>query len=118
MKAAFEKMEVPVDVLINCAGFSELAVFEEMPLDEHHRLMDVNYFGAVHCTHAVLAGMKARKDGRVCFVSSIAGQFGLHGMTGYTASKLEEFSGIFMWKLWWLEMSILVRFWRVLGVLV
>ena len=49
--------------------------------------MDVNYFGALHCAHAVLKKMKERGSGRVVLVSSVAGQIGLYGMGGYVASK-------------------------------
>ncbi|UYV68474.1 hypothetical protein LAZ67_5004421 [Cordylochernes scorpioides] len=51
------------------------------------RMMDTNYFSAVHTTRAVLPGMKERQEGRVVFVSSIAGVFGLYGYTAYSASK-------------------------------
>ena len=49
--------------------------------------MDVNYFGAVNATRAVIRGMKARQEGRVVFFSSQAGQLGVFGYSGYSASK-------------------------------
>jgi len=51
------------------------------------RLMDVNYFGSVCATKAVVEGMKQRECGRIVFVSSQAGQLGVCGFSGYSASK-------------------------------
>ena len=50
-------------------------------------MMDVNYLGSVYVTRAVIPSMKARRSGRVVFISSQAGQLGLFGYTGYSASK-------------------------------
>jgi 3-dehydrosphinganine reductase len=50
-------------------------------------MMDVNYLGTVYVTRAVVPQMKARRAGRIVFVSSQAGQLGLYGYTGYSASK-------------------------------
>ena len=60
----------PIDVLINCAGTSTSATFEDTPIAEFHRLMEINYFGSVNTTKAVVTDMKARKSGRIVFVSS------------------------------------------------
>jgi short-subunit dehydrogenase len=50
-------------------------------------MMKVNYLGAVYCTKAVVDSMKKRRFGRIIFVSSQAGQIGIFGYTGYSASK-------------------------------
>lgn len=50
-------------------------------------MMDVNYFGSVFATRAVVADMKARRQGRMVFISSQAGQLGLFGFTAYCATK-------------------------------
>lgn len=49
--------------------------------------MDVNYMGTVNVTRAVVPQMKARRAGRIVFISSQAGQLGIYGYTGYSASK-------------------------------
>jgi len=49
--------------------------------------MDVNYFGSVFATRAVIPAMKTRLQGRVVFLSSQAGQVGLFGFSGYSAAK-------------------------------
>lgn len=50
-------------------------------------MMDLNYFGSVQVTKAVVTKMKARGSGRIVFLSSQAGQLGLFGFTAYSASK-------------------------------
>lgn len=50
-------------------------------------MMDVNYFGSIFATRAVIPEMKVRRHGRVVFVSSQAGQVGLYGFTAYSATK-------------------------------
>lgn len=47
----------------------------------------MNVQGGVHATKAVLSSMIARKTGVVVFISSIAGQLGLHGYSAYSTTK-------------------------------
>uniref|UniRef100_L7M6G6 3-dehydrosphinganine reductase n=1 Tax=Rhipicephalus pulchellus TaxID=72859 RepID=L7M6G6_RHIPC len=77
----------PVDYLVNCAGSAISLRFDETPLVEFRRMMEVNYLSAVHATMAVLPGMKQRGSGSITFVSSIAGLMGLYGYTAYCPSK-------------------------------
>ncbi|KAH6927369.1 hypothetical protein HPB50_002330 [Hyalomma asiaticum] len=77
----------PVDYLVNCAGSAISLRFDETPLIEFQRMMEVNYLSAVHATMAVLPGMKQRGSGSITFVSSIAGLMGLYGFTAYCPSK-------------------------------
>ncbi len=75
-----------IDVLINNAGISMRALFEEMDLTVLKRLMDTNFWGAVYCTKYALPHLLESK-GSVVGISSIAGKKGLPGRTGYSASK-------------------------------
>jgi short-subunit dehydrogenase len=75
-----------VDILINNAGISMRAAFEEVDLKVLHRLMDVNFWGTVYCTKYALPYLLSGK-GSVVGVSSVAGFHGLPGRTGYSASK-------------------------------
>lgn len=75
-----------VDVLINNAGISMRALFEDTDLTVIKELMDVNFWGAVYCTKAALPFIMKSK-GVITGVSSIAGYRGLPGRTGYSASK-------------------------------
>ncbi|WP_426100995.1 SDR family oxidoreductase [Massilia sp. TSP1-1-2] len=76
-----------IDVLINNAGRSAHALFEEVTdLGWYEDLMRVNLWGSVWCTHAALAHLKAAK-GSIVAVSSLAGLVGVPGRSAYGASK-------------------------------
>ncbi|MBN3036297.1 MAG: SDR family oxidoreductase [Bacteroidales bacterium] len=75
-----------IDVLINNAGVSMRALFGDTDLTVLHRLMDVNFWGAVYCTKYALPHLLESR-GSVVGVSSIAGFKGLPGRSGYSASK-------------------------------
>lgn len=75
-----------IDILINNAGISMRALFEELDLKVIKQLMDVNFWGTVYCTKYALPHLLKTK-GSVIGVSSIAGYKGLPGRTGYSASK-------------------------------
>ncbi len=75
-----------IDVLVNNAGITHRSAFTETDGAVLRRVMDVNLFGAVHCTQAALPSLLAR-GGLIIAVSSIAGVAPLYGRTGYAASK-------------------------------
>ena len=75
-----------IDVLINNAGISMRALFEEVDLSVIRQLMDVNFWGTVYCTKYALPYVLQAK-GSIVGVISIAGYVGLPGRTGYSASK-------------------------------
>lgn len=75
-----------IDVLINNAGISMRALFEDLDLSVLKRLMDTNFWGTVYCTKYAFPYILESK-GSVVGVSSIAGFKGLPGRTGYSASK-------------------------------
>jgi len=75
-----------VTLVINNAGIAHRSAFADTQVDVLRRVMDVNFFGAVHCTHAAIASLRQRK-GMVIAISSVAGFSPLIGRTGYAASK-------------------------------
>lgn len=75
-----------VDVLINNAGITMRALFDDASLQVIRDLMDINFWGTVQCTKAALPAIKQTK-GVIVGVSSIAGYRGLPARTGYSASK-------------------------------
>ncbi len=75
-----------IHILINNAGVSMRASFDDVDLKVLHRLMDVNFWGTVYCTKYALPYLVANK-GSLVGVSSVAGFHGLPGRTGYSASK-------------------------------
>lgn len=75
-----------IDILINNAGISMRAVFNDTDLSVIKQLMDINFWGTVYCTKYALPYLLDSK-GSVVGVSSIAGYKGLPGRTGYSSSK-------------------------------
>lgn len=76
-----------IDVLVNNAGRSAHALFEEVEdLDWYEDLMRVNLWGSVWCTQAALPHLKAAR-GSIVAVSSLAGLVGVPGRTAYSATK-------------------------------
>jgi short-subunit dehydrogenase len=75
-----------IDILINNAGLSMRALFNDLDLSVLKNLMDVNFWGTVYCTKYALPEILKTK-GSVVGVSSIAGYRGLPGRTGYSSSK-------------------------------
>ena len=76
-----------VDILVNNAGFALYDSVVEAKADELRDMMDTNFFGAVHCTQAVLPQMLGRGRGSIVNVGSITGIMGFARMGGYCASK-------------------------------
>ena len=83
--AAIERFGT-LDVLVNNAGMSHRSGLAETDLAVIRRVMDVNFFGAVHCTKAALPRLVERR-GLVIAISSVAGYSPLIARTGYAASK-------------------------------
>ncbi|SDL05852.1 Short-chain dehydrogenase [Catalinimonas alkaloidigena] len=75
-----------IDVLINNAGISMRALFEELELDVLRKVMDINFWGTVYMTKYALPSL-LKQRGSIVSVSSIAGYRGLPARTGYSASK-------------------------------
>lgn len=75
-----------IDALINNAGISMRALFNETDLDVLHRVMNVNFWGTVYCTKYALPHLISSR-GTVIGIISIGGYVGLPGRTGYSASK-------------------------------
>lgn len=75
-----------IDVLINNAGISMRALFEEVDLKVIRQVMDVNFYGTVYCSKYALPYLLKTK-GSLVGVISIAGYAGLPGRSGYSASK-------------------------------
>ena len=76
-----------IDVLVNNAGITMWAYFEKVTdLKILEKIMQVNYFGSVYCTHYALPFLKKSK-GRLVGVSSLTGKAGIPTRSGYGASK-------------------------------
>jgi NAD(P)-dependent dehydrogenase (short-subunit alcohol dehydrogenase family) len=84
--AAARQMFGGIDLLVNNAGITHRSAFAGTDPAVIRRVMEVNFFGALHCTHATLEDLLARR-GMVIAISSVAGFAPLVARTGYAASK-------------------------------
>jgi len=77
----------PVDIVVHSGGVSQRSLVAETPLSLDRRIMEVNYFGTVALTKAVLPSMLARKSGHIVPISSVIGYVGFPTRSAYAASK-------------------------------
>jgi len=84
----------PIDVLVNNAGYGHEGLVEESSMAEFRNQFEVNFFGAVAVTKAVLPRMRERKAGHIINITSMGGFITMPGIAAYHASKfaLEGFS--------------------------
>jgi short-subunit dehydrogenase len=75
-----------INILINNAGISMRALFQDLQLEVLRQVFDINFWGAVYCTKASFTSILKTK-GVICSISSIAGYRGLPARSGYSASK-------------------------------
>jgi len=77
-----------IDSLVNNAGVAFAGRFNEMELEDFRRVMDVNFWGAVYASKAVIEQMRKQRGGGVIInVSSILGKRGVPFETAYCSSK-------------------------------
>ncbi|MCK5906170.1 MAG: SDR family oxidoreductase [Flavobacteriales bacterium] len=76
-----------IDLLINNGGISQRSLVEETSLDVDRKLMEVNFFGTVALTKAVLPYMLKQEKGQIAVVTSVVGKFGFPLRSAYSASK-------------------------------
>lgn len=76
-----------IDLLVNNGGLSQRSEAHETPLEVDRKLMEVNYFGNIALTKAVLPIFQKQQSGGIIVISSIAGKFGFFLRSAYSASK-------------------------------
>jgi short-subunit dehydrogenase len=76
-----------VDILINNGGISQRSLALDTSLDVDKKLMEVNYFGTLAVTKAVLPGMITHQLGHIVTITSLTGKFGTPYRSAYAASK-------------------------------
>jgi len=84
---AAAELSGPVVLLVNNAGSVISAPFEKTDPAAWRAMLDVHLLGAVHCTQAVLPGMRARGWGRIVNIASTAGLIGYRNFSAYVAAK-------------------------------
>jgi NAD(P)-dependent dehydrogenase (short-subunit alcohol dehydrogenase family) len=76
-----------IDIVVNNAGHGLIGAIEETSIDELRHVFDVNFFGAVHVTQAVLPYLRKQRSGHIINISSIAGLSAPPGYGFYAAAK-------------------------------
>ena len=76
-----------IDVVVNNAGYGAFGPLEATTMDKIRRQFEVNVFGVLATTHALLPHFRANRDGTVINISSMGGRFAFPLGTLYHASK-------------------------------
>ena len=76
-----------VDLLVNNAGVALRGTFEEVAEEDFEWLIDINFWGIVRMTRALLPHLKTSDDARIVNLSSIFGLIAVAGHAAYSASK-------------------------------
>ena len=76
-----------VDVLVNNAGVISVGPVETMTVADYRQAMEINFFGELYTTLAVLPHMKAQGSGRIANVSSVGGKVSVPHLLPYSVSK-------------------------------
>lgn len=77
----------PTWLLVNNAGWDKPIPFLKTTPDFWSKVVNINYMGPLHMTHAVAPGMVERKGGRIVFIASDAGRVGSSGEVVYSGCK-------------------------------
>src|SRR6478672_11811669 len=76
-----------LDVVVNNAGYGDIAPFEQLSSEKFKALMDTNFYGVVNVTRAALPIMRKQRSGCILQISSVGGRLARPGSTGYHAAK-------------------------------
>jgi NAD(P)-dependent dehydrogenase (short-subunit alcohol dehydrogenase family) len=76
-----------IDVVVNNAGYANLAAVEDIDPDDFRAQVDTNLFGVVNVTKAALPVLREQGGGHVIQVSSIGGRLATAGLSAYQSAK-------------------------------
>ena len=76
-----------IDYLFNNGGISQRSFVTETKMDVYHKLMNINFFGTVALTKAILPSMINARSGQIIVISSLMGKFASPLRSGYAAAK-------------------------------
>src|SRR4029077_7984874 len=76
-----------LDIVVNNAGYGDIAPFEQLSPERFKALVDTNFYGVVYATRAALPIMRKQRSGCILQISSVGGRMALPGSAGYHAAK-------------------------------
>ena len=90
IQAATEKVlskQIKIDCLYQFAGISQRSLVAETPLSVDRKIFEINFFGAILLTKAILPNMIKNGGGQLAVTSSLVGKFGFPYRSSYSATK-------------------------------
>ncbi|RAY12283.1 short-chain dehydrogenase/reductase [Actinomadura craniellae] len=76
-----------LDVVVNNAGYADVASIEDMPEKVFRDQIDANFYGVVNVTRAALPVLREQKSGHIIQISSVGGRVGGPGLGAYQSAK-------------------------------
>jgi NAD(P)-dependent dehydrogenase (short-subunit alcohol dehydrogenase family) len=76
-----------LDVIINNAGYANLAAIEDMTIEDFRAQVDTNLFGVVNVTKAALPCLRRQRSGHIIQISSVGGRLATAGLSAYQSAK-------------------------------
>jgi NAD(P)-dependent dehydrogenase (short-subunit alcohol dehydrogenase family) len=76
-----------LDIVVNNAGYGDVAAIEDVSLEDFRRQIDTNFYGVVYVTKAVLPILREQGSGHIFQVSSLSARIGGVGLAAYQSSK-------------------------------
>ena len=77
-----------LDVVVNNAGFGDIAPFEQLSAERFKAVMDTNFYGVVNVTRAAVPRMRKQRSGCILQISSVGGRLARPGSTPYQCSEM------------------------------
>lgn len=76
-----------LDVVVNNAGYGDIAPFEQLSSERFKAVVDTNFYGVVNVTRAAVPVMREQRSGCILQISSVGGRLARPGSTPYHAAK-------------------------------
>lgn len=76
-----------IDIIIHSGGISQRSLAMDTPIEVARKIMDINFWGTLALTQAILPSMISNQSGQVVVISSLVGKFGTKFRSAYSASK-------------------------------
>jgi len=84
---AYCERGIDADIFVHCAGRNELAGIDEIDTALAERVFQVNYFAALELLRAIVPNMRAKKEGKILFISSLYAMISKERRIAYSSSK-------------------------------